>query len=196
MARNAIIGGLGECVLALGFEKMFTGSLKTFFQDRSNPIDEFLRVNKEEHGETKDPINTQLFGNAGLEHMKKYGSNADHFAKVAEKNHRHSANNPYSQFRDVYTLDEIKNSQQYYGPLTKLQCCPTSDGAAAAIVVSEAYMIKHGLQDQAVEILGMDLRTDSPKTFEGSAMELMGYSMAKKAAENVYKQSGVTPKDV
>ena len=128
--------------------------------------------------------------------MKKYGSTPEHFAKIAEKNHRHSANNPYSQFRDVYTLDEIKNSQKYYHPLTKLQCCPTSDGAAAAIVVSEDFMIKHGLQDQAVEILGMDLRTDSPKTFEGSAMELMGFSMARKAAQNVYEQSGLTPKDV
>jgi sterol carrier protein 2 len=153
-------------------------------------------VNEEQNGVTKDPINTQLFGNAGREHMQKYGSTAEHFAKVAEKNHRHSANNPYSQFRDVYTLDEIKNSQKYYAPLTKLQCCPTSDGAAAAIVVSEEFMIKHGLQDQAVEILGMDLRTDTPATFKGSAMELMGYSMAKKAAENVYAQSGVTPKDV
>ena len=96
MARNAIIGGLGECVLALGFEKMFTGSLKTFFKDRSDPIDEFLRVNEEQNGLTKDPINTQLCGNAGREHMKKYGSTAEHFAKIAEKNHRHSANNPYS----------------------------------------------------------------------------------------------------
>jgi acetyl-CoA acetyltransferase len=75
---------------------MFTGSLKTFFNDRSDPIEEFLKVNKEVNGVTKDPINTQLFGNAGREHMKKYGSTAEHFGKIAEKNHRHSANNPYS----------------------------------------------------------------------------------------------------
>ncbi len=50
------------------------------------------------------------------------GTTAEHFAKIAEKNHRHSANNPNSQFRDVYTLDQIKSSRMVYEPLTKLQC--------------------------------------------------------------------------
>jgi sterol carrier protein 2 len=94
-----------------------------------------LETNERLAGLAKGPINPQLFGNAGREHMRKYGTTDDHFAKIAEKNHRHSANNPYSQFRDIYTLDQIKESQMFYPPLTKLQCCPTSDGAGAAIVV-------------------------------------------------------------
>ena len=78
--------------------------------------------------------------------MEKYGTKAEHFAKIAEKNHRHSSNNPYSQFRDVYTLDQIKNSPMIHDPITKLQCCPTSDGAACAILASEAFVVKHNLQ--------------------------------------------------
>ena len=79
--------------------------------------------------------------------MDKYGTKLEHFAKIAEKNHRHSVNNPYSQFRDVYTLDEILKSPKIHYPLTKLQCCPTSDGAAAAIICSEEFVKANKLQD-------------------------------------------------
>ncbi len=45
-------------------------------------------------------------------------------------------------------------------PLTKLQCSPTSDGSGAAIVASEAFVDKHGLAGQAVEIVGQAMTTD------------------------------------
>ena len=54
------------------------------------------------------------------------GTTKTHFAKIAYKNHKNSVNNPYSQFRDEYTLDQIASSRPIYEPLTKLQCCPTS----------------------------------------------------------------------
>jgi sterol carrier protein 2 len=138
----------------------------------------------------------KLFGNAGKEHMEKYGTKLEHFAKIAEKNHRHSVNNPYSQFRDVYTLDQIMKSPKIHYPLTKLQCCPTSDGAAAAIVCSEAFVIKHGLQAQAVEIRGISLKTDFKSTFDKSSIALIGGDMSKAAADAVYAQSGFKPSDV
>ena len=78
-----------------------------------------------------------------------------------------------SQFRDEYTLDQIMASPVVYGPLTKLQCCPTSDGSAAAIIVSEEFAMKHGLMDRAVEILGMEMTTDLPSTFGDSSMKLV-----------------------
>lgn len=57
------------------------------------------------------------------------------------------------------------NSPRVFGPLTLLQCCPTSDGAAAAILASEKFVFDHNLQEQAVEILGMEMCTDLPSTF-------------------------------
>jgi len=75
-------------------------------------------------------------------------------------------NNPYSQFRDEYTLEQIAKSPLIHYPLTKLACCPTSDGAGAAIVASEDFVKKHGLEDQAVEILDIRLMTDFRSTFE------------------------------
>ena len=94
------------------------------------------------------PIAAQMFGNAGREHMNKYGTKLEHFAKIAMKNHKHSVNNPKSQFQDEYSLEDILGSAKIHDPLTKLQCCPTSDGSAAAIVASEKFVLDHGLQDQ------------------------------------------------
>jgi acetyl-CoA acyltransferase len=103
---------------------------------------------------SRSPPAPQMFGNAGREHMERYGTTAEHFAKIGEKNHKHSVNNPYSQFQDEYSLEEILDAPMVYDPLTKLQCCPTSDGAGAAVLASERFVDEHGLGDQAVEIVG------------------------------------------
>ena len=71
--------------------------------------------------------------------------------------------------------------------MTKLQCCPTSDGAAAAILCCEEFVKKHGLEDQAVEIKGISLKTDFKSTFEKSSIALVGGDMSKAAAEAAFK---------
>lgn len=204
LARQFVQAGINDCCLALGVEKMKPGALggakldgSPMSLDLHGPV-MFQKFNYE----FRTPAMPQFFGNAGREHMKLYGTTARHFAKIGEKNHRHSANNPYSQFRDVYTLDEIEASRKVYEPLTKLQCSPTSDGAAAALIVSEDFVVKHGLQGQAVEIIGQSMRTDFGHSFdnedvhERSVIDMIGYPMAKACAEDVYAQSGLTPEDV
>jgi len=96
LAANAVRSGQFDCSLALGFEKMFTGSLQTFFTDRTVPLDQFFIVDNQVRGESKSPFAPRMFGNAGKEHMEKYGTKLEHFAKIAWKNHKHSVNNPYS----------------------------------------------------------------------------------------------------
>lgn len=71
MGRNMIAHGAADCVLVVGFEKMFPGSLQTFFQDRTNPTATTNLIMKETRGITKAPGAAQLFGNAGREHMEK-----------------------------------------------------------------------------------------------------------------------------
>ena len=110
-----------------------------------------------------------MFGAAGREHMKQYGTTAEHFAKIGLKNHKHSVNNPFAQFQDEYTLDDILAARMIYDPLTKLQCSPTSDGSAAAILASEAFVDKHGLAGQATEIVGQAMTTDFQNTYDGTA---------------------------
>lgn len=175
LAKQIIETGKADCVLALGFEKMEKGSLTSKFNDRTNPMDKHVTLMAELSGINQTPITAQLFGNAAIEHMNKYGTKAEHFAKIAYKNHLHSVNNPYSQFQDKYTLEQIKNSPAVFGPLTKLQCCPTSDGSAAVILANYDFVRRHNLQNQAVEILAMEMTTDTASTFaEQSHIKIVG----------------------
>ncbi len=197
MAKQFVEGGLAECTMALGFEKMEKGSLGVKYTDRTMPMDKHFKLMVAERGFAKAPGAPQMFGNAGLEHMERYGTTAEQFAKIGWKNHKHSVNNPYSQFQDEYTLEQILAAPTVYGPLTKLQCCPTSDGGAAAVLASEDFVKRHKLEAKAVEIIGMAMATDLPSTFdEKSMIKLVGFDLTVKAANKVYQQSGLGPENV
>ncbi|MPY80151.1 MAG: lipid-transfer protein [Actinophytocola sp.] len=194
LAAETIRGGRADCVLALGFEKMQPGSLGATYDDREQPMMRHIQALCELYDPVFPPA-PWMFGAAGREHMERYGSTVEHFAKIGEKNHRHSVNNPYSQFQEVYSLDDILKSREIYSPLTKLQCSPTSDGSAAAILVSEAYVDRHGLAGHAVEIVSQAMTTDNESTFDGTAKNIIGYDMNVRAARAVYEQSGLGPED-
>ena len=127
--------------------------------------------------------------------MERYGTKPEHFAKIGWKNHKHSVNNPYSQFQDEYSLDDILGAKMISDPLTKLQCSPTSDGSAAVVLASEEFVARHELSGQAVEIVGQAMTTDFASTFDGSAANIIGYDMNVQAAQKVYQQSGLGPED-
>jgi acetyl-CoA acyltransferase len=191
LARQFVRGGLADCVLAVGFEKMERGSLGAKFTDRTNPIDKHYIAMTELREWEDAPPAPQLFGAAGREHMERFGSEPDHFAWIGWKNHKHSVNNPYAQFQDEYTLDQIREAKEIYAPLTKLQCSPTSDGSAAAVVASERFVEEHGLAPRAVEILGQALVTDLSSTFESrSAIAVVGADMSRLAAERALAEAG------
>jgi acetyl-CoA acyltransferase len=129
--------------------------------------------------------------------MDRYGTRPEQFAWIGWKNHKHSVNNPYAQFQKEYSLQEILDAPMIHAPLTRLQCSPTSDGSGAAIVASEDFVRRHGLEDQAVEILAQAMATDPPETFERrSAISLVGGDMTRRAAQEVYERSGLGPEDV
>lgn len=197
LGKQLIENGQNDCILALGFEKMERGSLGSKYLDRTQPMDKHVGVMSEVNDITDAPITAQLFGNAGAEYIKKYGAKPEHFAKIAYKNHKHSTKNPNSQFQDEYSLDQIMKSPKVHEMLTKLQCCPTSDGAAACILASEGFVRRYGLQKQAVEILGMEMSTDLPSTFtEKSPMKIIGYDMTKNASQKLFAKTNFKPQDV
>ena len=196
LGAQAVGGGAADCVLALGFEKMLPGSLGSMYDDREQPMMRHLLALAELH-EFAMPPAPYMFGAAGAEHMERYGTTAEQFAKIGVKNHRHSANNPYAQFQTEYSLEDVMSARTIHGPLTMLQCSPTSDGAAAAILASEGFVDKHGLAGQAVELVGQTMVTDLPSTFEDkSAISLVGADMTRTAAAIVYEQAGIGPDDV
>ena len=198
LARQAVKGGLADCALAIGFEKMEKGSLGMKYTDRTPALDKHMGRMFEVRDPEESPFAPQMFGNAGRDHMDKYGSKPEHFAWIGWKNHKHSVNNPYAQFQDEYTLDEIKDARMIHEPLTKLQCSPTSDGAAAVIVASEKYVDEHDLWDRAVEIAGQSMVTDLSSTFDETAdcISIVGFDMSKEAARQAYEEAGVSAEDV
>lgn len=197
LAKKLIESKACDCTLAVGFEVMEKGVLTSKFRDRTHPMDKHIEFLSKKYGIKPAPITAQLFGAAAREHMEKYHSTAEHFAKIAWKNHKHSINNPYSLQQTEYSLDDILASKETFHPITKLQCCPVANGAAAAILASKEFVYKNGLQNQAVEILAMELATDLPTTFsEQSCIKLVGFDMTKKAAKTAFKKAGIQPMDI
>lgn len=201
MGREFVQSGLSDVVLCVGFEKMKPGSLGSNFSDRTDPLDRFVKQLGDEFSPKVAPA-CQFFAQAGDEYIRVHGlknntDGVDALSRIAQINHGHSVNNPYSQFQDVYTLEQIKKSPTVFKQTTKLQCCPTSDGAAAAVLVSGRYLKRNPhLLAQAIEIAGQALHTDDASVFSGSAIDLVGYKMTQRAAQSVYQQGGVTPKDI
>src|SRR5881394_2424076 len=187
LARQAVKGGLVECAMAIGFEKMEPGSLGVKYTDRTNALDKHAMRMFEIRDPEQSPPAPQMFANAGRDHMEKYGSN-----------HKHSVNNPYAQFQDEYSLEDIKAAKMIHEPLTKLQCSPTSDGSACAIVASERYVEEHDLGGQAIEIAGQSMVTDLSSTFaeQTDCMKIVGSDMSKQAADEAYAEAGIAAEDV
>ncbi|MGY4905457.1 lipid-transfer protein [Streptomyces sp. 900116325] len=203
MARQFVEGGISDCVLALGFEKMARGALGGGGSDggaadfRTSPVARHYGIMAAAHGFEMSPPTAQIFGDAAREHMDRYGTTEAQLAAVGAKNHRHSVNNPYAQFQDAYTVDEILAARTVHRPLTKLQCSPTSDGAAAAVVVSERFVERHGLGDRAVEIVAQAMTTDTGESFaSGTCIDTVGRPMSRAAAQQVYDASGLSAADL
>jgi acetyl-CoA acetyltransferase len=199
LARQAVKGGLADCALAVGFEKMERGSLGLKWTDRTNALDRHLATMYAIRPEEEAPFAPQMFGNAGREHIERYGSTPEQHAWIGWKNHKHSVDNPYAQFQTEYTLEEVLGSPMVHAPLTKLQCSPTSDGAAAAVVASERFVDAHDLWDRAVELAGQAMVTDLSSTFEArSCIAIVGADMTRLAAQRALEeaQAGIDDVDV
>ncbi|MEV8372148.1 lipid-transfer protein [Kribbella sp. NPDC056861] len=196
LARQAIESGAVDCVLALGFEQMQRGAIGAHWQDRPSPFLRFDEVTHEIQGESEAPLAAQYFGGAGAAYAAEYGLADDTFARIAVKARAHAANNPYAVFRDAVTVEEVLASPQIFGPLTRLQCCPPTCGAAAAVLCSDEFARKHGLRTDVV-IKAQAMTTDSPSTFtEADMRKVVGYDMSKAAAQQVYEKAGVSPEDI
>lgn len=197
LARQAVASGAADCVLALGFEHMNPGALGAVFQDRPSPFDRFDTATEELVGHAEIPLALRYFGGAGLAHMQQYGTKLETFATIRAKASRHAAHNPLALFRKEVTTEDVMAAPMLWdGVMTRLMACPPTCGAAAAIVCSDAFAQRQGL-DRSVRIRAQAMTTDTHKTFEARDMrEVVGFSMAKEAARQVYENAGIGPEDV
>lgn len=194
MARQAVQSGAVECALAFGFEEMQPGALGSHWDDRESPFENFLDVlNEAEY--PQGPLALRCFGAAGHHYMEKYNASADLFAKVAVKTRNHAALNPNALFTSELSVDEVMAAPVLYMDyLTRLMCCPPTCGAGAAVICSEAFASKHGIE-HGVEIVGQAMATDTPATWD-NPINLVGADMTRRAAVQVYEQAGIGVEDV
>lgn len=197
LARQAVESGMVDCALALGFEQMAPGALGTVFNDRPNPLSGFLEVaNTNFEGAEHVPMALRLFGGAGYEYQEKYGARTETFAKVRSKASYHAQYNERAIFRKPLEVEDVLAGEPLFLNLTRLQCCPPTCGAAAAVICSRKFAQQNGI-DASIAITGQAMTTDKPSTFgEGSLIMAVGYDMTRQAAQKVYQQAGVGPEDI
>jgi acetyl-CoA acetyltransferase len=197
LARQAVESGAADCVLALGFEEMRPGAIGALFDDRPSPFERFDAVTDAVVGQGDVPLALRYFGGAGLAHMQQYGTKLETFAKIRAKASRHAANNPLALFRDVLTEAEVMASKMIWpGVLTRLMACPPTCGAAAAILCSEDFARRNGV-DTSVRIRAQAMTTDRPIAFESRDMrDVVGGAMAREAAGLVYEAAGIGPEEI
>jgi sterol carrier protein 2 len=201
LARQTVESGAADCVLAFGFEQMQRGALTEHWTDRPGPLDVFaeLASRHEQAAGREDgsnvPMAARYFGGAGLDYMERYGIGPEVFAAISVKARKHAANNPYAVFRDPVTVDEVLASPHVYGPLTRLQCCPPTCGAAAAVITSADFARAHDL-DTSVRIAAQAMTTDRASTFNTDMINLVGRDIAADAARQVYEAAGIGPEDL
>jgi acetyl-CoA acetyltransferase len=197
LGRQAVQSGAADCVLVLGFEQMSPGALGSVFTDRPAPFDDFDAVTDRLVGKPEIPLALRYFGGAGLAHMEKYGTPLEAFAQIRAKASRHAVNNPLALFRKEVTAQDVLDAPMIWpGVMTRLMACPPTCGAAAAVLVSEAFAKKHNVRTD-VFIAAQAMTTDRASTFEANdMMRLVGYEMSREAADKVYQQSGIGPGDL
>ncbi len=201
LARQAVESGAVECALALGFEQMVPGALQSHWSDRPGPLDGFLEAAGEDpQFEAARGMAPQLFGAAARDYARRFNADMAEFAsalaRISVKSRAHAAMNPLALFREAVTEEQVLGSPMMAAPLTRLQCCPPTCGAAAAVLCSEAYAARHGI-DAGVRIAAQVMTSDRPGSFhEHDLRKTVGYEMSRDAAQAVYAAAGVGPEDI
>ncbi len=138
-----------------------------------------------------------VFAQVGMEYGHKYGRTSfELFAKISEKNHAHSTLNPLAAYSRRFSLDEIMNDMMIAYPNTRPMCSANCDGAAAAVVVSDAKLKTLSLEQQrrAIKISASVLTTDP---WQEACQVLPDVNtLTRNAATIAYEKAGIGPEDL
>ncbi|HYB90231.1 MAG TPA: thiolase family protein [Candidatus Binataceae bacterium] len=180
-AVMAVRSGVADVALAIGFEKMGRGPIQ-------NPAVAAARPAATPRPAGAAPM-PSMFSEVFKAHSKKYGTTIEQMARVSVKNHNNASLNPRAQYGFKVTLEDVLNARMVADPLTLLMCCPTSSGAAAAIVASAE--VARSCKNKPVAILASILQSERPGT-PGDALHGVT-EINTRAAEKAYAQAGVKP---
>ncbi|HUI26175.1 MAG TPA: acetyl-CoA acetyltransferase [Candidatus Kryptonia bacterium] len=183
--RNAcmsVAAGMYDVVLALGFEKLRDSGQRGLGTFGTHPVIG--------HGTTAP----SLFAMAANRYFKTYGIDKSALAKVALKNHHNGTMSPKAHFQMEITEEQVLKAPLICSPLGLFDCCPTTDGAAAAIVC-RADLAKNFRPD-AIKVKGIGLAVTSGEPYMKPGFAYTGFPATTMAAQSAYEQAGVTAKDI
>ncbi|MCH7836328.1 MAG: thiolase family protein [Chloroflexi bacterium] len=133
-----------------------------------------------------------VFGQAGVEHMRKYGTKMEHFAKISVKNHKHGVHNPYAQYQQETPLEDVMNARMIAWPNTLYMCCPTGDGAAAAVLMSAEKAKQH--TTKPIWVAASALTSDPWQERNPTMFDVN--TLTRNAAKLAYDQAGIGPEEL
>jgi acetyl-CoA acetyltransferase len=205
LAWMYVASGMYDVVLALGVEKLYHEEKRRSFQAIGSAVDmeaiqDLLKSTAErgrKDGEAKGDggkgagesrsMFMDFYAAGAREYMKRHGATPVQFAKVAVKSHQNAALNPYAQYRETYSVEDVLNSPMVAEPLTRLMCSPIGDGAAALVLCSEEkakqYTTKPVWVTASILGSGKDRQPGEP-------------GVTTRMARKAYEAAGVTPDDL
>ena len=186
-AFMAVASGMYDVAMAVGVEQMGKQGLLGGGGGGSDPA-------YSTEGRIGSGLMPAVFGQAGMEHMRKYGTKLEHFAKISVKSHKHATRNPFSQYQNEVSLEDVMNARMVAYPNTLYMCCPTGDGAAAAILVSEDKLKQLAGGRKRARVAASVLTSD-PYTERDLTLPDVN-TLTRRAAQKAFDMAGVAPKDV
>jgi len=198
LAWMAVASGMYDCALALGVEKLSDPDKAKSFRAFNSAVDvsELAEIEKRLGRSSEGASDRSLFMDLYISMLNSGASDSqgavrgitrEQMALVSVKNHYHGSLNPYAQYREAVTLEQVLQSRRVVGPLTVLMCSPLGDGAAAVLIASEEFARSKSLKgprvDASVLVSGRgDDRSMAPST--------------RRAATQAYEMAGISPEDV
>jgi len=176
---NAIKAGQADIGIAIGAEKLASSK------------GGFTPLVPDDLESSLGRVMPSVFAMMARAHMEKYGTTAEQLAKIAVKNRRNGVRNPYSPWRDEITVEQVLSAPMIAAPLTRLSCCPVSDGAAAVILAS--HKVARRYTDKPIEIRAAVLASGIRN---GVGMADDHSEMTIRAAKRAYEQAGIGPNDI
>jgi acetyl-CoA acetyltransferase len=200
-----VASGMYDVALAVGMEKLYHEDKRRSFQAIGAAVDvEWVQQMQaaaqaaKENGDRDNPAPEEGAGEKrsmfmdfyaafARQHMQKYGTTKEQFARVAVKNHYNGSLNPHAQYREVYSLEDILASPPVAEPLTRLMCSPIGDGAAAVVICSA---------EKAKQFTSKPVYVRASVLASGDDRQPGQPGITERAAQKAYEIAGVGPEDI
>ena len=197
-----VASGLYECVLAVGFEKLYDTDKQKSFRAVGTAVDLENYMMFFKQAEEASPSGDKLIAEGAGEnrtvfmdmyafitrrYMERYGWTQEHFAKISVKAHKIGALNPHATYQKTVTLEEVLQSGDVAHPLTKMMCSPICDGASSLVMCSKEFAAKHGRKPIWVVASQVSMGIIGTDPFD---------TVTRRIAPKAYEQAGIGPEDV